>query len=142
MARVIKNSRGETPVNAATFSSLQTIEIEQVNDNYSRKSLIGEQCMLSWANMKAGMHALQHSHFQEQFFWILSGEMEFVVEGRKTRCGKDDLILVPSNVAHEVICIEDTQFVTVLSPPRTDLMPGATIPDHLVIDPNGAGDAN
>ncbi len=113
------------------FTALADLLVETVTETYSRRSLIGEKQMMSWATMKAGVHAEAHSHPHEQAFWVLSGKMDFRLDQEKHTCVAGDLILVPPNVEHESWCLEDTEFLTVLSPPREDLLPGAPAPEHL-----------
>jgi quercetin dioxygenase-like cupin family protein len=112
------------------FTSLKDIPVEKVTSDYSRQNLVGEKQMISWAFMKAGTHRKAHSHLHEQFFWVLSGALDFRLGLQRRICRKGDLVLVQGNTEHEVICLEDTEFVTMLAPPRDDLMTGATAPDH------------
>ena len=116
---------------SAIFGSIKDLPLEQVTELYSRRSLVGEKEMISWATMKAGMHAAAHSHHHEQIFWILSGVMEFRIGEEKRLCRAGDIVLVPPNADHEAWCPEDTEFVTILAPPREDLLLGAELPDHL-----------
>lgn len=113
------------------FASLRSLPLEQVTEVYSRRSLIGEKEMISWATMKAGAHAAAHKHPHEQIIWVLSGSMDARLDSTRRICRAGDLIHVPPDVEHEVRCLEDTEFVTFLAPPRADLMPGAAVPDHL-----------
>lgn len=115
------------------FTSLAGLAREQVSADYSRRSLIGEKLMLSWAKMSAGMRAAAHSHPHEQAFWILAGSVDFRLGAETRRCHVGDLVLVPPNVEHEVWCLEDTEFLTALAPPRVDLAPGAPLPEHLIM---------
>jgi len=116
------------------FTSLDALEQEQVSPDYSRRSLIGEKLMVSWARMRKGMRASAHHHPHEQAFWILSGAVDFRLGTERRRCGPGELVLVPPNAEHEVLCLEDTEFVTMLAPPRVDLAPGAPLPPHLVME--------
>jgi len=116
------------------FTSLDALEREQVSAEYSRRSLIGEKLMISWARMSKGMRAAAHHHPHEQAFWILSGAVDFRLGSERRRCGPGELVLVPPNVEHEVLCLEDTEFATMLAPPRVDLAPGAPLPPHLSME--------
>lgn len=116
------------------FASLATLAQEQVSADYSRRSLIGEKLMISWARMSRGMHAAAHHHPHEQAFWILSGAVDFRIGSERRRCGPGDLVLVAPDEEHEVWCLEDTEFATMLAPPRVDLAPGAPLPPHLIME--------
>ena len=115
----------------AVFTSLSTLDEERVSPDYSRRSLIGAKLMLSWARMNRGMRAAPHSHPHEQVFWILSGSVEVLTGGQRRVCRAGDIALIPPGAEHEVGCLEDTEFLTVLAPPRVDLAAGAPIPSHL-----------
>ena len=115
----------------AVFAALQTMDEERVSSGYTRRSLIGEKLMLSWARMQRGMRAAPHSHPHEQAFWILSGSVQVLIGGQPTHCHAGEVALIPPGQEHEVICLEDTEFLTVLAPPRVDLAPGAPMPPHL-----------
>ncbi len=111
------------------FHSLATLSVEVVNDSWTRRSLVGEKEMISWASMKKGYRANAHSHPHEQFIWVLAGAMEIRLGAETRICAKGDMVLIAPNLEHETVCIEDTEFVTMLAPPRADLLPG-TLPDY------------
>ncbi len=120
-----------TVLSMAVFASLSALTEEPVSNEYSRRNLVGEKLMLSWARMKSGMRAAPHSHPHEQVFWILSGCVQVLTDGQRQFCRSGDLALIPPGAEHEVVCVEDTEFLTVLAPPRVDLVAGAPMPSHL-----------
>jgi len=68
------------------FHSLATLPVEVVNDSWTRRSLIGEKEMISWASMKKGYRANAHSHPHEQFIWVLAGAMEIRLGAEAAKC--------------------------------------------------------
>jgi quercetin dioxygenase-like cupin family protein len=127
------NSPGRAKREAMTaqFTALRDIPLEIVTDKYSRRSLVGEKGMYSWATMKAGAHAAAHRHPHEQAFWVLSGRMVLRIGSEEHTCRQGDLALIPPNVEHEAWFPEDTEYLTMLAPPREDLLPGTQPPPHL-----------
>ena len=113
------------------FLSLQSIEKEIVTDLFSRRTIVGKQEMIVWASAKAGCHAKAHLHPNEQIFWILSGEMDCRVGEQMRTCRGGDVVVVEGGIEHEMWVRQDTEFVTMLAPPRPDLMPGTEVPVHL-----------
>ena len=113
------------------FHSLLSLPVEVVNESWSRRSLVGEKEMISWASMKKGFHAKSHSHPHEQFIWVLAGEMEIRLGDEARICRQGDMVLIAPNLEHETLCVEDTEFVTVVAPPRSDLLPGQ-LPAHQI----------
>lgn len=120
------------------FTSLSELPLEEVSPTYSRRNLVGEKEMISWASMKAGTIANMHSHPHEQMFWVLSGAMRFRLGDEERIVRPGDLIHVSSGIEHECLCLEDTEFVTMLSPPRSDLQYGEPVPDHMGLHVGGA----
>ena len=113
------------------FLSLQSIEKETVTDLFSRRTIVGKQEMVVWASAKAGCHAKAHLHPNEQIFWILSGEMDCRVGQEMRTCRGGDVVVVEGGIEHEMWVRQDTEFVTMLAPPRPDLLPGTEVPVHL-----------
>jgi quercetin dioxygenase-like cupin family protein len=113
------------------FSNLDDLPLEKVSETFSRRSIVGDQQMVSWVTMSAGSRAKMHRHPHEQLFWVLSGCLDVKLEHDHKVCRTNDIVLVRGNMEHEVWCLEDTKFVTILSPPRKDLMAGAGVPGHI-----------
>ena len=116
----------------AGFYALDQLPLEHVTEHYSRRVLVGDKEMIIWASLKAGAHAASHSHPHEQMFWVLSGRMAFRLGDERRDCAPGDLVVVPGGMEHEAWYPVDTEFVTVLSPPRADHLPGAPAPKHMV----------
>jgi unsaturated pyranuronate lyase len=114
------------------FHKLADLPLERVTDQYSRRVLVGDNEMIIWASLKGGSHAASHSHPHEQMFWVTSGRMEFRLGEERRVCEPGDLVVVPGGMEHEAWYPVDTDFVTVLSPPRADHLPGAPAPKHMV----------
>ncbi len=112
------------------YFSLHELPLEQVTEQFSRRTLVGQQEMAIWGSMRAGAHGDRHQHPHEQIFWILSGELEFQVGAARKTCKAGDLILIHGGTEHEVWCSEDAEFLTLLAPVREDLLPGAGVPQH------------
>jgi quercetin dioxygenase-like cupin family protein len=123
--------RGEINMPNFGFHSLSKLPVEYVTPEYSRRNLVGVKEMITWATMKAGVHAKTHSHPHEQFIWVLSGALEVRLGTDKRICRPGDMVLIPGGIEHEALCVEDTEFVSFLSPPRDDLATGAPVPDHI-----------
>lgn len=113
------------------FTSLEAIPWEKVTPEYTRRSLVGEKCMVTWVKMPAGAVAKAHHHPQEQIFWVTMGRIAIRIGDKVQLCGPGDLARVPPNVEHDTRCEADTEFITFQAPPRTDLLPGTAPPPHL-----------
>jgi len=95
---------------------------EDVTDEMSRRMIVGQNQMLTIWNMKKGSHSSAHRHPEEQIFWILSGLIEFEIDGHRRRCGPNDVGVIPGNTLHEAWVIEDVEMANLFSPVRDDYL--------------------
>ena len=59
------------------FSRFAALPEEQISEKISRRILSGDQGMIAWWSIGAGVHVEPHSHPNEQIVWMLKGKMEF-----------------------------------------------------------------
>jgi quercetin dioxygenase-like cupin family protein len=101
-------------------SSWKTVEIEQLNDKLSRQMISGENATISQLLLKKGAAVPRHSHMNEQYSWILSGALKFIFDDREILVGAGEILLIPANVAHSAVALEDTVDVDIFAPRRED----------------------
>jgi quercetin dioxygenase-like cupin family protein len=106
------------------FSAFAAIPEEQITDNITRRVLAGDQAMIVWWSIGAGVHVEAHSHPNEQIVWMLKGKMEFRIGSERRVCGPGDLAVIPAGVEHEGWFLEDTEVIDVFAPPREDFLTG------------------
>ena len=106
------------------YASLDALPEEKIGEKISRRILVGEREMIVFWKMKAGAHAARHQHPHEQIFWMLSGRMEFDLNGEKRTCVAGDVAVIPGNTPHEAHFVEDTEVIDVFAPPREDMFTG------------------
>jgi hypothetical protein len=61
-----------TLVGFGTFAALPE---ERISDKISRRILSGDEGMIVWWSIGAGVHVEPHSHTNEQIVWMLKGKM-------------------------------------------------------------------
>jgi quercetin dioxygenase-like cupin family protein len=110
----------EAPLSALEKSSWKTMEIEQLNDKLSRQMISGENATISQLLLKKGATVPRHSHMNEQYSWILSGALKFIFDDREILVGAGEILLIPANVAHSAVALEDTVDVDIFAPRRED----------------------
>ena len=81
-----------TLVGFGTFADLPE---EQISENISRRIVSGDQGMLVWWSIGAGVHVQPHSHANEQIVWMLKGRMEFRLGSEQRGCGPGDVVGMP-----------------------------------------------
>jgi quercetin dioxygenase-like cupin family protein len=79
-----------TLVGFGTFAALPE---EQISEKVSRRILSGDQGMIVWWSIGAGIHVEPHSHPNEQIVWMLKGRMEFRLGTERRVCGQGDVAL-------------------------------------------------
>jgi quercetin dioxygenase-like cupin family protein len=110
----------EAPLSALEKSSWKTMEIEQLNDKLSRQMISGENATISQLLLKKGATVPRHSHMNEQYSWIITGALKFVFDDREILVGEGEILLIPANVAHSAVALEDTVDVDIFAPRRED----------------------
>src|SRR5262245_46796447 len=56
------------------FNTFAALPKEQISEKISRRILSGDQGMLVWWSIGAGVHVEPHSHANEQIVWMLKGK--------------------------------------------------------------------
>jgi len=107
-------------LSAVEKSSWKTIEVEQLNERLTRQMISGQNATLSQLVLKKGATVPRHSHENEQYSWIVSGELKFVFDDREIVAGAGDVLVIPPNVAHSAVALEDTVDVDIFAPRRED----------------------
>jgi quercetin dioxygenase-like cupin family protein len=102
--------------------NLKILADEHVTDEMSRRMVVGKNQMLTIWKMKKGSHSAAHKHPEEQIFWVLSGIIEFEIDGKRRRCGPGDAGVIPGNTVHEAWMIEDVEMANIFSPVRNDYL--------------------
>jgi quercetin dioxygenase-like cupin family protein len=112
--------REEADLSALEKTSWKTMEIEKLNDKLSRQMISGENATISQLLLKKSATVPRHSHMNEQYSWILSGALKFVFDDREILVGAGEILLIPANVAHSAVALEDTVDVDIFAPRRED----------------------
>src|SRR5215475_5848219 len=105
-----------------SVTNTKTMAEEQLTADMSRRMVVGKNQMLTIWRMKKGGHSSAHKHPEEQIFWILSGVIEFEIEGKRKRLQAGDSGVIPGNVMHEAWVIEDVEMANIFSPVRQDYL--------------------
>jgi quercetin dioxygenase-like cupin family protein len=100
---------------------------EPLKPGLSRKLITGERMMIAHVYFKKGEVVPQHSHDNEQLTYVLNGALHFRFGAKgeqeiTVRAG--EVVVIPSNLPHSAVALEDTLDVDVFSPPRQDWLAG------------------
>lgn len=100
---------------------------EQLKGTITRRLITGERMMIAQVILKRGDDVPRHLHHNEQLTYIVSGALRFVL-GEKdehevvVRAG--EVLVIPSNLPHSALALEDTVDVDIFCPPREDWLNG------------------
>ena len=97
---------------------------EPLTPKLSRKFISGKNVMLAQIFLKKGCVVSLHKHKSEQMTFILEGLLEFSLPIGKIRVGKGQVLVIPSNMEHSAVALEDTLDFDVFSPIRKDWLTG------------------
>jgi quercetin dioxygenase-like cupin family protein len=119
----MKSSIG-TPVRRYRWDDMPA---EQLKKGLSRKLITGERMMIAHVYFKSGEEVPRHSHENEQLTYILSGALHFwfgAQDEQEIIVRAGEVVVIPSNLPHRAVALEDTLDVDVFSPPRQDWLSG------------------
>jgi len=100
------------------------LPIETVNPLFDRQFVVGDKVMVARILMKKGCAVPEHSHHNEQISQVLSGSMRFSIEGKEIVLHAGDFLLIPPNVPHAAVALEDSIGIDTFTPPREDWING------------------
>lgn len=79
---------------------------------------------LAKLSMKSGATVARHYHVNEEYVVIISGALKYKFDDREIVIGADETVVVPSNVPHSIVGLQDTVFVIFFAPVREDWLRG------------------
>jgi quercetin dioxygenase-like cupin family protein len=88
-----------------------------------RKIVTGERMTVARIYFKDGFLVPLHSHEMEQITQVVSGTLRFCFGADRSETldvGPGEVVVIPSNLPHEALCIGDVEEVDMWSPRRDD----------------------
>ena len=80
-----------------------------------------DKMMLSLVEIKPHAAVEEHSHPHEQVGMVLEGRATFFIGGEEKTLGKGDMYLIPSNVKHRVVALDQpVKALDIFTPIRED----------------------
>lgn len=80
--------------------------------------------MLGRLHLARGAVVPAHKHLAEQITMVLSGAIEFTIAGSKTTVRAGEVLIIPPNVVHSAVALEETDDIDCFSPLRLDWLTG------------------
>ena len=104
--------------------SWNDMEWEAVTDEISRKVITGRNEMVAQIQLKKDAVVPEHSHVSEQISYVVEGALRFSIGGEELVLRAGELVVIPPNVPHSAVALEDTLDVDIFSPIRQDWLDG------------------
>jgi quercetin dioxygenase-like cupin family protein len=101
---------------------------EPLKGGITRRLITSERMMIAHVYLTKGDEVPRHAHENEQITYILEGALHFWLGENGTeevtvRAG--EVLVIPSNLPHRALALEDTLDVDVFNPPRQDWLNGS-----------------
>ena len=112
----------------AHLHDLNQMPVEELNPLLGRRVITGERMMISQVLLKKGCVVPKHHHENEQISYIVSGAIKFLLgeeQDEEVIVREGGVLVIPSNLPHCAIALEDTVDVDVFCPPRQDWLDGS-----------------
>lgn len=107
----------------ATHLRWDDLPVDRPMERIERRRVIAERMMISRVELKKGFALATHAHENEQIVVVLSGRCRFGlgVEGSRERKELEvkggEVLVLPANVAHSCVALEETVILDLFSPP-------------------------
>ena len=114
----------------ATLYNWEKVPLERLNNKISRKLVTSDRMMVAHVYIEKDGIVPKHSHHNEQISYVLEGALKFLlgvdqIEEVVVRAG--EVLVIPSNLPHSALALEDTLDVDIFNPPREDWLDGSDV---------------
>ncbi len=107
------------------YTGFDRIPVENLNPLISRQMVWGERAMLARIVLRKGAAVPEHNHENEQITYIVEGALRFTLgDGRVLTVSAGQVLVIPSNLPHSAVALEDTLDLDIFAPPRADWIAG------------------
>jgi quercetin dioxygenase-like cupin family protein len=113
--------------NSVTYHRWDQIPAEPLKGTITRRMVTGTRTMIAHIYLKKGDDVPRHSHDNEQLTYVLEGTLRLwfgPTDEREITVRAGEVVVIPPNVPHRALALEDTLDVDVFSPPREDWLKG------------------
>ena len=112
-----------TEAKTIQFYRWDDMEKEPLKEGIARRLVTGQEGMVAQVFLAEGAVVPKHQHINEQFTYILSGALEFWFgdEGSDKQIVRaGEIVVIPANLPHRAVALEDTLDLDIFVPPRED----------------------
>ena len=113
--------------NSVTHHRWDRIPEEALRGTITRRVITGERTMIAHVYLKKGDDVPRHRHENEQLTYVLEGTLRLWFgdnDEREITVHAGEVLVIPSNLEHRAVALEETLDVDVFNPPRQDWLDG------------------
>jgi quercetin dioxygenase-like cupin family protein len=100
------------------------ISEEKLNALLSRRVIHTDQMTIARMGLAKGAVVPLHHHVNQQVTMLTSGALEFEMGGQSFVLKAGDVLVIPPNLPHRVVALEDSTATDLFTPPREDWIRG------------------
>lgn len=99
---------------------LQELSNKEIAPNFFAKLIHTENLTFSFVEAKAGSILQEHWHVNEQYSYVLEGEIKMNIGDETVVLDKHKFGVIPSNTKHSAIVLKDCKILDVFYPTREE----------------------
>ena len=98
------------------------LDLTTKNTFYQKEVYFDAQCQVVMMNIEAGDDIGEETHEADQTTFFVSGEGQAVLDGKRTKCTANHMLIIPKGTKHNIINKGDgpLKLFTVYSPPAEE----------------------
>ncbi len=115
---------------SATRVDFNAMPLDKMRGGITRRFAHTDRTMLAEVRMQAGDLVPAHRHDNEQFTYVITGLMKFLLgeTGEQIEfIGPGQMLVIPGGLLHAAEIVEDTFELDIFNPPRADWIDGSDI---------------
>ncbi|MBM4186021.1 MAG: cupin domain-containing protein [Gemmatimonadetes bacterium] len=109
-----------TSANPARLVNWSEQPVERISEQIDRVYQSGANITFCDFTLRKGAVVPAHHHESEQLTWVRGGRLRFTIADETVDVAAGTTILIPSNVPHSAVALEDTKAIDLFSPRRED----------------------
>jgi quercetin dioxygenase-like cupin family protein len=112
---------------SVTHHRWDDIPAETMKGSITRKIITAERMMIAHVHLKKGDDVPRHHHENERLTYVSSGALQFWIgehDEREITVRAGEAVVIPANVPHRALALEDTLDCDIFNPPRIDWLNG------------------
>jgi quercetin dioxygenase-like cupin family protein len=104
--------------------SWSAIPLEELNPLAARRVVHTSRMTVARLFLKAGALVPEHHHENEQITMLVSGKLQFILNGEEILVSAGDVLEIPPHAPHSVVALEDSEAWDLFAPRREDWLAG------------------